>query len=138
MDSRGAAHAIGALKGKRLYHISQNALLFDLSLPSKDLKFITVNLLSKNLKLIDLQNNKIEALPEEVADLTFLEKLKIDNNLIKVLPSKIGRLQMLQTLTACNNQLSMLPPAFEELFRLEILLLNDNRISSLPAKIGGL
>jgi Leucine-rich repeat (LRR) protein len=37
-------------------------------------------MLSKNLKLIDLQNNKIKALPEEVADLFFLEKLKVDNN----------------------------------------------------------
>jgi Leucine-rich repeat (LRR) protein len=80
MDSRGAAQAINAVKNKRQYHISQNALLFDLSLPSKDLKFITVNMLCKNLKLIDLQNNKIEFLPEEISDLIFLEKLKVDNN----------------------------------------------------------
>lgn len=58
--------------------MSQNALLFDLSLPNKDLKYITVNMLSKNLKLIDLQNNRIETLPEEIADLTYLEKLKVD------------------------------------------------------------
>lgn len=34
--------------------MSQNALLFDLSLTHKDLRFITVNMLSKNLKFIDL------------------------------------------------------------------------------------
>ena len=43
-------------------------------------------MLGQNLKLIDLQNNKIEALPEEIGDLILLEKLKIDNNLIKALP----------------------------------------------------
>ena len=47
-------------------------------------------MLSKNLKLIDLQNNKIEMLPEEISELMFLEKLKIDNNIIKSLPIKIG------------------------------------------------
>jgi len=61
-------------------------------MPNKDLKFLTVNMLSKNLKLIDLQNNKIEMLPEEISELMFLEKLKIDNNIIKSLPIKIGQL----------------------------------------------
>jgi len=61
-------------------------------MPNKDLKFLTVNMLSKNLKLIDLQNNKIEMLPEEISELMFLEKLKIDNNIIKSLPIKIGKL----------------------------------------------
>lgn len=45
---------------QKKYNLSDNPILFDLSLPSKDLKFITVNMLSKNLKLIDLQKNKIE------------------------------------------------------------------------------
>lgn len=58
-------------------------------MPSKELKFITVNMLSKNLKLIDLQNNKIETLPEEISDLIYLEKLKLDNNQLKHLPSKL-------------------------------------------------
>jgi Leucine-rich repeat (LRR) protein len=69
--------------------MSQNALLFDLSLASKDLKYITVNMLSMNLKLIDLQGNKIEQLPEEISDLIFLEKLKVDSNQLKSLPSKM-------------------------------------------------
>ena len=80
MDSRGATHAINSIKNKRQYHISQNTLLFELQMPSKDLKFISVNMLCKNLKIIDLQNNKLESLPEEISDLMFLEKLKVDNN----------------------------------------------------------
>jgi Leucine-rich repeat (LRR) protein len=52
-------------------------------MPSKDLKFIAVNMLGRNLKIIDLQNNKLESLPEEVSDLVYLEKLKLDNNQLK-------------------------------------------------------
>jgi Leucine-rich repeat (LRR) protein len=59
-------------------------------MPSKELKFITVNMLSKNLKLIDLQNNKIETLPDEISDLIYLEKLKLDNNQLKKLPMKLN------------------------------------------------
>ena len=43
-------------------------------------------MLCKNLKIIDLQNNKLESLPEEISDLVYLEKLKVDNNLLKTLP----------------------------------------------------
>jgi Leucine-rich repeat (LRR) protein len=72
--------------------MSQNALVFDLSMPNKDLKYITVNMLSKNLKLIDLQNNRIEYLPEEIADLKYLEKLKVDSNNLKCLPALLYQL----------------------------------------------
>ncbi len=58
MDSRGASQVISAANGggtrKKQYQISQNSLLFDLSMPDKDLKFISVNMLARNLKLIDL------------------------------------------------------------------------------------
>jgi Leucine-rich repeat (LRR) protein len=95
MDSRGAAMAINSIKSKKQYQMSQNSRLFDLVLPSKDIKFITVNMLCKNLKIIDVQCNKLESLPEEIAELVFLEKLKLDSNLIKRLPSKLRNLSNL-------------------------------------------
>ena len=58
-------------------------------MPNKQLKFITVNMLSTNLKMIDIKGNKLSSLPEEVANLHSLEKLQISNNLITKLPSKI-------------------------------------------------
>lgn len=58
-------------------------------MPNKQLKFITVNMLSTNLKMIDVQGNKLSSLPEEVANLHSLEKLQISNNFITKLPSKI-------------------------------------------------
>lgn len=95
MDSRGAAMAINSIKSKKQYQMSQNSRLFDLVLPSKDIKFITVNMLCKNLKIIDVQCNKLESLPEEIAELVFLEKLKLDSNIIKRLPSKLRNLSNL-------------------------------------------
>lgn len=87
--------AINSIKSKKQYQMSQNSRLFDLVLPSKDIKFITVNMLCKNLKIIDVQCNKLESLPEEIAELVFLEKLKLDSNLIKRLPSKLRNLSNL-------------------------------------------
>ena len=72
-------------------------------MPSKDLKFIAVNMLGRNLKIIDLQGNKLESLPEEVSDLVYLEKLKVDNNQLKYLPKGLHRLENLQALTISNN-----------------------------------
>ncbi len=46
-------------------------------------------MLSTNLKMIDVQGNKLSSLPEEVANLYSLEKLQISKNLITKLPSKI-------------------------------------------------
>ena len=43
-------------------------------------------MLSRNLKIIDLQCNKIETLPEDVSELYYLEKLKLDNNHLIKLP----------------------------------------------------
>lgn len=136
MDSKGASQALNALKSAKKYNVSENANLFDLSLQNKELKYITVNMLSRNLKLIDLQNNKLESLPEEVSDLCFLEKLKVDHNVLKVLPYRLDKLTNLNTLTASNNRLEFLPPSLESLEKLEILLLNDNKIQNLPKRIG--
>lgn len=55
--------------------MSSNKQLKDLCMPNKDLKFLTVNMLSTNLKLIDLQGNKLASLPDEITDILCLEKL---------------------------------------------------------------
>jgi len=60
-------------------------------------------MLSKNLKIIDLQNNKLEILPEEISDLMHLEILKLDYNNLKQLPKRLRKLTMLETLKICNN-----------------------------------
>jgi hypothetical protein len=45
--------AINSIKVKK-YAINENPNLFDLSVPGKELKYLTVNMLSRNLKMIDI------------------------------------------------------------------------------------
>jgi Leucine-rich repeat (LRR) protein len=64
MDSRGASMAINSIKTKKAPQMSLNPHLVDLIKPCKELKAITLTMLSVNLKIIDVSDNKIESLPE--------------------------------------------------------------------------
>ena len=44
---------------------------------AKDLKFVTVNMLNPNLRIINLSDNKIQSLPDEICDLTQLIELYV-------------------------------------------------------------
>jgi len=74
MDSGGAIAAIKSIKAQK-YQMSQNTRVKDLIMPGKNLKYITVNMLSPNLKMIDIQGNKLSSLPDEFSTLFHLEKL---------------------------------------------------------------
>ncbi|XP_018320874.1 leucine-rich repeat protein 1 [Agrilus planipennis] len=71
--------------------------------------------LSKNLKLLNLSNNKLRYLPLHISKLYSLIILNVDNNELKELPSGIGCLQNLKTLTASNNLLTYLPGSMKNL-----------------------
>lgn len=104
VDSNGAMHAINAIKAsKKQYAISENPNFIDLNLANKDIKYLTVNMLSRNLKAVDIQSNKIESVPEELSMLVYLEKLKLDNNLLKRLPANLRALTNLNTITFSHN-----------------------------------
>ena len=53
--------------------MSGNTRVKDLVMAQMGLKFVTVNMLSPNLKMIDLSGNKITTLPEELSNLIHLE-----------------------------------------------------------------
>ena len=57
-------------------------------------------MLYPNLKMIDVQGNRLATLPEELADLKLLERLILNNNLIVRLPSKLRQLVNLTHLGA--------------------------------------
>lgn len=46
--------------------------LTELVISKKDIKFVTVNMLNMNLKIINLQSNKIKLLPDEICDIKCL------------------------------------------------------------------
>ncbi|KAG8449179.1 hypothetical protein GDO86_016016 [Hymenochirus boettgeri] len=74
--------------------------------------------LSNSLKLLDLSENKIKALPVQICNFKELISLKIDENDLLQLPFTIGRLSKLRLISAAKNKLSCLPSTFKML-RLE-------------------
>lgn len=72
-------------------------------MPRINLKFVSINLFSKNLLNIDLSENKISSLPEEIATISTLEVLKIDQNQIVSLPKDLWKLPKLKKLIASSN-----------------------------------
>ena len=84
----------------RRYHIDQNSQLTDLKMPRINLKFVSLNLFSKNLINIDLSENKIKSLPQEISTISTLQNLQIESNLIECLPRDLWKLANLQKLIA--------------------------------------
>ena len=74
------AHHAVPTKHSRKYNIDQNPQLTELKMPKINLKFVSLNLFSKNLQNIDLSENQIKTLPEEIATISTLSVLKIDQN----------------------------------------------------------
>jgi Leucine-rich repeat (LRR) protein len=91
-----------------------------------------------NLKHLKLEMNEIEALPEEIGELTQLETLELWTNKLTKLPDSMGQLSNLKYLDLKSNLLEALP---ESLYNLENLVKLDlwrNKLESLSSKIGGL
>lgn len=76
-----------------------------LSFIKRDIKFLTVNMLNKNLVEIEVQNNKIKYLPDELCELSNLAMLNCSSNLIETLPDNIGLLTNLRTLQCSVNKI---------------------------------
>nr|XP_043868455.1 E3 ubiquitin-protein ligase LRSAM1 isoform X1 [Solea senegalensis]XP_043868456.1 E3 ubiquitin-protein ligase LRSAM1 isoform X1 [Solea senegalensis] len=87
------------------------------------------------LKVLDLHENKIVALPEDIGKLRSLQILNVEKNRLKTLPDSIGDLQLLQTLNLKGNHLSDLPSSVGSLKSLRTLDLSDNNIVQLPKSL---
>ncbi|XP_056146953.1 E3 ubiquitin-protein ligase LRSAM1 [Lampris incognitus] len=84
------------------------------------------------LKVLDLHENKLIALPDDIGKLVSLQVLNVAKNQIKALPDSIGNLQLLQTLNVKSNHLSELPLSTGTMRSLRTLDLSDNNIYQLP------
>jgi Leucine-rich repeat (LRR) protein len=84
----------------------------------------------KQLKLLDLRNNRLQEIPGEICTLQQLATLKVDYNYLVALPFSLGNLSELVCLSASQNRLIELPDSlFRHDSKLHTLLVNDNKIT---------
>ena len=79
--------------------------------------------------------NPLSALPKEVCEFSFLQRLWASHNHFTSLPPEIGQLTNLTELFLHHNQLDMIPTRLCTLSNLKLLWLNNNKITSVPYEI---
>ncbi|XP_042537030.1 E3 ubiquitin-protein ligase LRSAM1 [Dipodomys spectabilis] len=84
------------------------------------------------IKVLDLHDNQLTALPDDIGQLTALQVLNVERNQLTYLPRSIGNLIQLQTLNIKDNKLKELPDTTGELRSLRTLDVSGNEIQRLP------
>ncbi|XP_059514078.1 E3 ubiquitin-protein ligase LRSAM1 isoform X2 [Myotis daubentonii] len=84
------------------------------------------------IKVLDLHDNQLTALPEDIGQLTALQVLNLERNQLTYLPRSTGNLTQLQTLNVKDNKLKELPDTLGELRSLRTLDIRDNEVQRLP------
>ncbi|XP_066279246.1 leucine-rich repeat-containing protein 57-like [Branchiostoma lanceolatum] len=88
--------------------------------------------LSKNLRTLDVSNNKIAVLPKTIGQFGMLRSFTIGNNRLETLPEEFFQLKKLETLSLENNRIERLPPSVDRLTNLKSLSLAGNKVDSFP------
>jgi len=91
---------------------------------------------SNNWKTLD--EEKLTAIPDEVLDFVWLEKLNLNSNKLIELPDSIGNLQNLSTLNLNSNKLREIADSLGLLQNLSALDLSHNQLTELPDSISNL
>lgn len=105
-------------------------------LPKNLFEDVSLNKYWKNLRVLNLENNQLTALPAEIGNLHRLESLFLKNNQLTALPPEIGNLHKLSRLYLQKNRLTTLPSEIGNLQELFWLLLEMNELTALPLEIG--
>ncbi len=93
----------------------------------------------EKLRYLNLENNKIETLPDNFGNLKDLEELIIDRgNELLELPENFDNLTKLRILKLSENKLKKLPRGFSKLVKLEEIEITGNNLTELPEDIGNL
>jgi len=91
---------------------------------------------NKQLILNDVWGDDLEALPEEICELTELTQLNLtDQPNVSTIPACIGNLSNLKKLNLWNNGLNSLPPEIGNLSALESLNVSNNNLTELPVEL---
>nr|XP_033789226.1 leucine-rich repeat-containing protein 69 [Geotrypetes seraphini] len=89
----------------------------------------------QNLKILNLNNNKLTCIPSQIYRLTSLQHLSLNNNQLKCIPKEFGLMKNLFELHLTKNQLVDLPKEIGYMTNLCILYLSRNQLSELPEKL---
>jgi internalin A len=89
----------------------------------------------RDLEILSLNNNRIQAVPSWIAELSKLKLLDVYSNNLVRLPPEIGNLRELRCLLASDNQLEALPREITKLERLEHLDVRRNPKLGIPESI---
>ncbi len=88
---------------------------------------------------LDLSQLNITQFPEELRELTHLERLNLSGNqLTQIPPEELGQLSNLQHLDLHKNQLTHIPAELGQLSNLQHLDLHKNQLTHIPAELGQL
>lgn len=89
----------------------------------------------KNLKELDLGNNKISSIPPNIGELENLEILVLERNKFTAVGKEIGTLRRIRYLDFGMNNILALPHEMGKLINLEFLQIWGNEITALPASM---
>ena len=59
-----------------------------------------------HIQSLNLNNNRLEVLPDNIGDLPSLVKIDVSNNSIRFLPASMGQFRKIQRIDCSNNLLS--------------------------------
>ncbi len=109
-----------------------------LSLPGNGLEEFPNLGVCKNLKKLDLSDNKISTIPIGVTDLRCLRKLFLSSNQILEIPKDLKAFPCLEMLDLWNNKISAIRQRVFFPISLKELNLSKNQIITFPKKLEGL
>lgn len=89
----------------------------------------------KNLRTVDLSDNKIPQLPSWFVEFNNMKNLTINNSKLASLPEEFGQLKKLEVIHLCGNALSSIPASFSNLSNLKSLNLSSNRLTVFPPEL---
>lgn len=114
-----------------------NLTLLDIDMLGYEIDFATIAKL-ETLKVLKLDNNYLDSLPNSIFDLQQLTELWLGDNQLVDLPKQIGKLTNLKLIYLNDNFLTKLPKEIKNLKHLQGLYLERNNLDTLPIFISEL
>ncbi|KAL4466797.1 hypothetical protein ABPG74_010394 [Tetrahymena malaccensis] len=91
-----------------------------------------------HLKIMKLDFNFLNEIPEQIAFLKYLEELSVSNNCLKMLPGTLQNMPNLRILNVGQNNITQIGQEITNIKKLEVLYIYNNEFTQLPAKFRNL